>query len=237
MALVKAYSNPVFAFLARLPIVGPSPEEYSLPTSSEREQLAQYIDLEGLDVRIDRTEQAIPCGEVDGFRVGPIGVTGITITANAFEDPRYLSAIATHELGHLERKDTLLNATVVTKILGLVVFGGVLFNLVSFWSLLESGHFSIASLTFLAFGVLIWELRRFNSQSRDAEFEADRLSVEYLGSQENLRALLKAYEENRDEGPSTELSLTDRLLGPEHHPHPSIRLERLDSESRSRQQA
>ena len=114
MALVKAYSNPVFAFLARLPIVGPSPEEYSLPTSSEREQLAQYIDLEGLDVRIDRTEQAIPCGEVDGFRVGPIGVTGITITANAFEDPRYLSAIATHELGHLERKDTLLIATVVT---------------------------------------------------------------------------------------------------------------------------
>lgn len=233
--LFKAYSNPSFALLARIPWTGISPEKYDLPTDSERAQLAQYLDLDGMDVRVDRRDSEKPTGEVDGFQIGPVGVAGIIMTADAFEDQKYLSALATHELGHIERGDPLTNAKIVAKSFGLLISGGILTAVGLIWSQIGGSHLSLAALGGVALLWGFWEPRQYGAYSQSAEFDADRRSVAHLGSQENLRALLKKYESSRETGPTDSTTLTDLVFGPEHHPHPTVRLEQLDTDAATRQ--
>ena len=230
MGMLKAYTIPMLTLISRIPLIGPSAQKYDSPTENEKEHLAQYNELNQFVVKIDRSDREVPGGAVAGFRLGSFGSPGMILTSSAFENPKYLSAIVTHELGHWERNDTFLKGTFVAKFLGLAVFTTFLLGAVAFSRIAGPGRALLAISSILSFGWLFWQFRSFNQKSREAEYGADRRSAYRLNSSENIRALLDLYSDERDDSRRDRPTLVSRVFGGEHHPHPDDRIEKLDEE-------
>lgn len=190
IGLLQAYYNPLFAFSSKLPLSGVSAQDYDLPDKSQSEQLAQFPELEDLDVRIHNSDSKVSGGETAGFKFGPIGVPGIALTASAFDNPKHLAAIIAHELSHRKNGDITTDAfyTMITG--GLALFALSLFA--AMCSIMFSvGQLDVLPIIFIVFLIsivlIICTQRRFRNQYYYAEYDADRRAVQRLGSPEALK--------------------------------------------------
>lgn len=238
MGLSQAYHNPLFAFLSYFPGTGFSTQNYDLPDEGQREQLAQFPELEDLDVRVHNSDSEVSGGMASGFEFGPIGVPGIVLTASAFDNPEHLAAIIFHELGHQENGDMTINAFYIMMIGGLILFALSLFvamGLIIYSTVLIDVSLRdyldvliIISIVFIiSIAAIIYTNRRFRDQYYDAEYDADRRAVQRLGSPECLKTLLRHYSDNRDEKKDDNPGPISQFLGGRMYPHPDERLEKI----------
>ena len=193
MFVVAAYSPSVTLIVARLPVIGPSEEDYRTPDKSESERfqnLPVTPDCD-TDLFIDQTGTA-PSGEASGVSIeipgiGVFGSAAIRLNEAAFKKSNSrLAELVAHECGHLHN-DQIMNVTYVVVFVFLMAYtilgiiGGIVFN---------SGAIFLSA--FISCAGVFLLLGRYLSLSREAEYDADEFAARQLDSPDRVIEWLKS---------------------------------------------